>query len=211
MHRQEPQKKLGFFKNHINHCDLVIQDIIKTTTNRVSGQDRPLEINDAYKLMFDVLKRSRGFTAFYDKYDITDEVLGTVGGFSVMTVLAIAAAVKSVFELGVMLAIKAGIGRNDGDNHGEKAILYFVATFGSIGFGILYSLKCFASLLTRTFCTLTDGWKIQKMAIGINRFSDLCTEDEPLLSTFKKQFEKEISKLEVDEDASLFAFGSEKK
>lgn len=178
MSSKKPTQKLGFFKNYANHLSFVKNDMLVGL-----GLDgNSPTIKDIFTIMKESLVRSNMFTAFYDRYDIMDDILKATVVPMAMTVLAGMSAAKAILEAGYGMAIKTGLARNDGQHHGDKAASYFVAALALYALSYVCALKALLDIVTRTFCTIADGYKAPEHV----RFSDLCTDGEGLINTLTK-------------------------
>ena len=178
MSSKRPTQKLGFFKNYVNHLDFVTNDV----WIKLGLEENSPTIKDTFPIMKESLVRSNMFTAFYDRYDITDDILKATVVPMAMTVLAGMSAAKAILQAGYGMAIKAGLARNDGQHHGDKAASYFVAALALHALSYVYALKALLDIVTRTFCTIADGFKAPER----DRFSDSCTDGEGLINTLTK-------------------------
>lgn len=106
--------------------------------------------------------RFRLFDAFHDRYDITDELFGATIVPVALGLFAMANTLLALWEAGYMLAIKAGMLRNDCEQHGDQAVLHFQASIAASAFVFVGFFKSVVSLVTRTGFTLLDGWKKPK-------------------------------------------------
>ncbi len=148
-----PFRNQSFFQNygaHVNelaHQARNVRDEFGEATNV-----------DRFKIIqTQTLKRLRMFDPFYDRFDVADEILGA----TILPLLIASAGLVStsvaIWEAGHMLAIKAGIARNDGQAHGDRAVMFFLAGFALSLVSSVIFLKSAISLLSRTLATVIDG------------------------------------------------------
>lgn len=148
-----PFRNLGFFQNYGYHVNELAHQTKRTWTQ--FGEANNLERLNIVKSQ--TLKRLNIFDPFYDRFDVADEVLGaTVVPFIIGTA-GVASTFASIWEAGHMLAIKAGIAKNDGQAHGDRAVMFFLAGIALSIFSFLIFLKSAVSLVTRTIATMIDG------------------------------------------------------
>jgi hypothetical protein len=106
----------------------------------------------------ETLQRLRMLDGFYDRYDVADEVLGATVIPWAIGAAATGAFLYAVWEAGFMLAIKGGLVRNDHENHGDRAVMAFLASVALAALTVVIFAKSLISLVTRTLVTLTDGY-----------------------------------------------------
>lgn len=141
-----------FFENygaHLNQLTLQAKDTLREYSQGTNS-DRLSIIGTQ------TLKRLRMFDPFYDRFDVADEVMGAT---VVPLIIAAAAAVctlVAVWETGHMLAIKAGIARNDHKEHADNAVMFFLAGMALSALAVIVCVKSIFSLITRSLLTL-DG------------------------------------------------------
>ncbi len=179
MQKKQPNGKIGFFKNYINHLVYVSVE----TLAKHDLTNNPPVIKDIYPLMKEKIAYSNMLTAFYDRYDITDECLGAVAGSTVINLFSFGCVFKAAYEAGFMIAIQAGMVRNDEENHQKKVVEYFIAAIVLQLYSYLYAIKSGINLVTRTLATLIDGYKEPDQ----DRFKETCTEKESFFTTVIKE------------------------
>ena len=153
--RKKPSKDKGSFENYVDHLNFLYGDAKESyNTYKTTPYRKCLTF-----LGRTAAARFHMTSAFHDRYDVADELFGaTVVPFAVALV-GTAFTLLAVWEAGHMLAIKAGLARDDDKAHGDNAVMYFVAGLAISGFSFLVFLKSALSLITRTGFTLLDGWK----------------------------------------------------
>ncbi len=105
------------------------------------------------------------FDAFYDRYDITDELLGATGRTVCDAAGASSALFGIIYESACWLGIKAGIMQNDDTNHADLALMYFLAAAALTVASIVMLAKSLISLATRTIVTCIEDSQILKKIV----------------------------------------------
>lgn len=154
---QKPSSHKGSYQNYVEHLNFLYGDArAKYTTYSSSSSSNAARFTLLGK---QAAARFHMTEAFHDRYDVADELFGaTIAPFA-FGLVGTAATLISIWEAGHMLAIKAGLARDDHKPHGDRAVMFFVASLAVSAFAFIVFLKSAVSLVSRTGFTLLDGWK----------------------------------------------------
>lgn len=152
---KKPSKDKNSYENYVAHLNQIhaeAQDTYKKYV-RISNKSRLSLLGKT------IAARLRFFDAFHDRYDVADELFGaTIVPFA-FGLMGIVSSLLAAWEAGHMLAIKAGLARNDHKQHGDRSVMYFLAGLAASAFAFVAVVKSGLSLASRTGFTLLDGWK----------------------------------------------------
>ncbi len=146
----EPKADLSFFDNYISHCAALIA--------KHSNNDEHTSPTEDFTTLKDVcVAKLNFFTPLRDRYDFTDEVVGATLLPLAGVVVSAVSTVWALKELFHTLAITINLVNDDGDKHGEAAIvLGAIALFAAVA-SLAALIKCTLSLLTRPIATLGNA------------------------------------------------------
>lgn len=152
---KKPSNEKNSYENYVAHLNQISMEAY-ATYDRYTRISNPARLNLLGKT---AAARIRFFDAFHDRYDVADELFGATIVPVALGLVGIASTLLAAWEAGHMLAIKAGLVRNDHEQHGDQAVMYFLAGVAASAFAFVTFFKSVVSLISRTGFTLLDGWK----------------------------------------------------
>ena len=158
VNQKTPDPKKNFFENYSDHLDFLIMHFEQKFNKLRNFED----IGTALEYIGDeAIKRLKLFDQLRDGHDFFDEVVGATALPALGIIASIASLGTAIWESAQALAIKAGIARNDHEDHMDVAAGYLILSAASIILAIASFLKSAISIITRPIVTALTGFAEQ--------------------------------------------------